>query len=247
VRSSLKSEFRKLLTVRSTYIITGLIVALIVLIAFYGEGWRLNGLALLSPNQLSSDVTGGLNLTLFSALIAILLMTYEYRHNTIGYTFTSSQKRSTVLLSKIITVSAYSLFLAILVGILSPLLSYLGVLAHGNTLVHQNIDIWDLAWRGIYYSWGYGMAGLLIATLVRSQVAAIAALLLIPNLIEPLLILLLRKNAIYLPFSALGQLLDRMSPSGGSLSAGKAALVFTGYLIVSWAIVWYLFLERDAE
>lgn len=246
---TLKSEFRKLLTVRSTYFITGLVVLLVCFIAFYIVGWRSSGATLQDPTLLAGDVLGGLNVTVFGAIVAILLMTHEYRYNTIMYTLTASNSRSRVILSKIIVVSAYALLLAVIVGVLSPVMGYLGVHLHGRFLAPQTMHLGNLAWRSLFYSWGYGMAGLLVAVLLRSQVAAIAALFLIPDLAEQLLSLLLKGNAIYLPFSALNQVIRSGVERAGSgeLEPAKAAWVFLVYLVVGWAVAWVLFLRRDAN
>src|ERR1700744_3733974 len=103
--ATLKAEFRKLLTVRSTYVITGLVLVLVIFVAFYVEGWRLDSAGLRDPTQLAGDVTGALMITVFGAIVAILLMTHEYRYNTIMYTLTSSNSRSKVFISKFIVVS----------------------------------------------------------------------------------------------------------------------------------------------
>jgi len=54
--------------------------------------------------------------------------------------------------------------------------------------------VWSLLWRSVFFTWGYAMAGLLIALLIRSQVGAIASLFLIPSTVETLLGLLLKKK-----------------------------------------------------
>ncbi|MGH7142211.1 MAG: ABC transporter permease [Candidatus Saccharimonadales bacterium] len=248
--STLKAEFRKLLTIRSTYIITGLVIALVIFVAFYVEGWRVAGGPIVhSPTLLSSDVLGGLSVTVFGAIVAILAMTHEYRYSTIMYTLTSSKSRSRVLLSKVIVISVYALVLATIVAILSPLMSDLGIHAAGGTLVHQTLNVWDLAWRSLFYGWGYSMAGLLIAVIARNQVASIATLFLVPDLAESLLSLLLKNSTIYLPFTSLNEVIGASSHSQlvtTSLTPSKAALVFAGYLIVAWVIGWVLFLRRDA-
>jgi len=244
---TLKAEFCKLLTVRSTYVVTAIVVGLVAFIAFYAEGWRLNGLPLQDPTLLAGDVTGALNLTVFGAIVAILLMSHEYRYNTIMHTLTISRSRTAVLLSKAIVVSLYALVLAVLVGVLSPLLSDFGIHAHGYSLVHQTFDVWDLTWRSLFYSWGYGMAGLVIALLVRSQVAAISVLFLVPNIVEQLIGLVLKENTKYLPFTSLSLVIHNNTLSGATLAPTKAALVFTGYLIASCLVAWVLFIKRDAS
>ena len=249
MKPTLKAEFKKLLTVRSTYVITALVTAFVIFIAFYVIGWRLTAVDLHNPGQLASDVTGALNITLFGAIVAVLLVTHEYRYNTIMHTLTASNSRSKVLLSKFIVVSLYSLFLAVLIGVLSPIMTYLGVHAHGHTLVPQTLHVWNLAWRSLFYGWGYGMAGLLLALLSRNQVASIAALFVIPDLAEQLLSLLLKHNTVYLPFSSLRQVIDAHSDRtdiSSNLSPGKAAGVYCIYLAVGGLVAWYLFIHRDA-
>lgn len=251
--NTVKAEFRKLLSVRSTYIITILVIVAVSLIAFFLEGWNLKAAALQDPTQLAGDVTGALKITVFGAIVAILLMTHEYRYNTIMYTLTDSRSRSRVLIAKFITVSAYALFLAVLIGVLSPVMSYLGVHAHGNVLAPQTLHYGDLIWRSLFYGWAYGMFGLLLALLTRNQVASIVALFLIPDLVEQLLgFLLLKHNAVYMPFNALAQVIsgpsaDTGMPISSTLSSGRAALVVCVYLVVGWLAAWILFLRRDAN
>lgn len=245
---TLKSEFRKLLTVRSTYIITILVALFLTFIAFYVEGWRLKPHELADPGELASDVFGALTLSIFGAIVAVLLMTHEYRYNTILYTVINSKSRSRVLLSKIIVIGAYAIFLTLLLGILSPLMSWLGASAAGHSMSPQTLPWGDLAWRSLYYGWAYGMAGLLLAVLIRNQIGAIVAIFIVPTIVEGLLAQLLSTKAVYLPFNSLSQVIgdSNIPVSGNQLRPGKAALVFLMYLIVGWAVAWILFLKRDA-
>lgn len=243
---TLKAEFKKLLTVRSTYFITLIVIVFVIFIAFYVTGWRLTAQDLRDPMQLASDVTGALNVMVFGAVVAILLMTHEYRYNTITYTLTSSNSRSKVLWSKFIVVSVYTLIFAAVVAVLSPIMTYLGVHAAGHTLVPQTLHYANLAWRSLFYGWAYGMAGLILAVLLRNQIAAIVGLFVIHGVVEQLLSLLLKHNTVYLPFSSLDQVIGNTDPRIGNISPGRAALVFTAYVVVGWAVGWYLFLRRDA-
>jgi ABC-2 type transport system permease protein len=246
--STLKAEFRKLLTVRSTYIVTILLILFVSFIAFYVEGWRLAPKDLQMPNQLSGDIFGALTLSVFGAVIAILLMTHEYRYNTIMYTLTGSNSRSKVLLAKIVVISVYALFLTVLIGVLSPVMSYLGVHAHGHTFAPQTLDVWNVAWRSLFYGWSYGMIGLLLAALIRVQVGAIVALFVIPSAIEGLLSQLFKHYAVYFPFAAQAQVIGNQGFGGGTpLSPGRAAIVVALYLVVGWTVAWILFLKRDAN
>jgi ABC-type transport system involved in multi-copper enzyme maturation permease subunit len=245
---TLKAEFRKLLSVRSTYYMLGFVLLIAVFFAFYASGWKLDKTDLLNPNTLSGDVTSAISVvSIIVALIAVLLMSHEYRYNTIMYTLTSSNSRGKVLLAKILAVSCFSVVFTLCIGALSPLLSLLGIHAHHLKLVPQTIHYGSLVWQSLFYGWGYAMAGLVIATLVRNLVGAIVTLLIVPGTVESLLGLLLKKNTVYLPFTALDKVIGQGMNYNKAITPLHAALVFSGYLIVAWAVAWTLFLRRDAN
>lgn len=252
--SSIRAEFRKLFTVRSTYLIAGFVFLMVLFFAFYIEGIKANPESLASPTKLSTSATSALLATsALISLVGLLLMAHEYRYNTIMFTLTSSNSRSKSLLAKIISVSIFAVFMSLIIGVLSPTLTYLGILAGGHMLADQVIPVWDLLWRCLFYGWGYSMAALLLANLIRNQVGAIAAIFIIPVAVEGLLSLLLKSNAVYLPFTALSQVVMQSGggqqgpPIGNSLSPGKGALVFGIYLLIGWIVAWVLFLRRDAN
>ena len=247
---SIKAEFRKLLTVRSTYIVTVLAIALIGLFAFYGEGIRLAPASLKDPLHLMNEAVAAVTfLAPLAGVIAIYLMTDEYRHNTIMYTLTANT-RSKVLLAKIVTVTTYAVIFTLLLSVLAPVGSYLGIKLAGHTLVPQHFYFAALAWKLLFFIWSYVMAALLIALLIRHQAGSLVTLFVVPGIVESLLALLLRRNAAYLPFTAHGQILPGEgtgNPSVAHLSPGKAATVFGIYLLVGWVVTWILFLKRDAN
>ena len=245
---TIKAEVRKLLTVRSTYVITALSLALVIFFSFYISGWRADALTLHNPGAAAAAVTGAVGaVSVFAALVAVLLCTHEYRYSTIMYTLTASNSRSKVLLAKLLVITAFSAVFTPIMGVCSPLMAYLGMSAHHLTLVPQTIHVWDVAWRALFYGWGYGMAGLLLAFLIHSQIGTIATLFIAPNTVEAILSLLLKKNTVYLPFTSLDQVLNLGTLGGGSLTPAHAAEVFLLYLAVGWAIAWFLFLRRDAN
>ncbi|HEY1645756.1 MAG TPA: hypothetical protein VGF75_05295, partial [Candidatus Saccharimonadales bacterium] len=99
--------------------------------------------------------------------------------------------------------------------------------------------------------WGYAMAGLVIAALLRNQIGAIIVLFVVPDTVEGLLSILLKNNTVYLPFSALhtmlGVGLNSSNSAGPSISPLHALYVFLAYLVVAWLIAWYMFIRRDAS
>lgn len=243
---TIRAEFRKLFTVRSTYVLIGLGIVFVIFYAFYIQGYRLTGADLQNSHLFSQDVTNAITSLplVFGAIVAILLMAHEYRYNTIMYALTSSNSRSKVLAAKFIIITVLGLVLALIVGYLAPLMSYLGVHAHGHVLVPQMIDYGSLLWRGLFYGWGYLSLALLLAAIVRNQIAAIVSIFVIPTF-EAVLSLLLKHNAVYLPFTALGGVLS--TPTEGSITYARAALVSVIWLVFGWLVAWILFLRRDAN
>jgi len=246
--AALKSEFRKLFTVRTTYGISGIALLIVVAYAFYIEGIRA-GTSAQSAIKLASEVPNAIQaVSMLAALVAVLLMTHEYRYNTIMYTLTSSRRRITVLAAKVVTVSAYALLFALTVGVLAPAMAYLGMHIKGLDIAAQQFPFWNLAWQGAFYTWALTMFGLLFAVLFRSQVASIVVLFFAPGTLEALAGLLLKKNVIYLPFNALGQVQQAaMHPTSNGLSAGHAAGLVLMYLAAGWLLTTVLFMRRDAN
>jgi len=246
--SSLKAEFRKLWTVRSTYFILAFVLLIAIFFGFYVSGWKIDKAALHDPTTLAADITSAIAaVSVFASLVGVLLVTHEYRYNTIMYTLTSSNSRSKVLLAKFLVISGFAIVFALCLAVLSPVLSGLGIHAHHLTLVPQTLHYRNLLWRSLFYCWGYAMAGLIIATLIRSQVGAIVVLFIAPSTVEGLLGLLLKKNVVYLPFSALSTVIGQGSNFNSSITPVRGALIFTSYLVVSGVVAWLMFLRRDAN
>ncbi len=266
--STIKSEFKKLLSVRSTYILMFSFLMLGVFISFYVHGYKDSGLANITGHSPQDKAGAALFvastigsipniLSVAAALIALLLLAHEYRYNTIVYTLTASNSRSKVLISKIIAIFCLVfVYTAISTAILLGLV-FAGVAAAGHSLPHQDINYLVFFAKTIFFTECFAMSGLLFIALIRNQIGAIAALLILPNTIEGLLSLLLKTNSVYMPFMALQQVIQppvitnavaaRPDNPLGTLSAVRGAEVFLVYLIVGWAVTWYLFLKRDAQ
>ena len=248
MNSAIKAEFRKLTTVRSTYFISALALLLVCFFAFYVSGWRINNSDLHNPTTLAGDVTGAIHVvSIFAAFIAVLLVTHEYRYNTIMHTLTLSNSRSKVLVAKILVITGFAVVFTVVLGVISPLLSLLGIHAHHLNLVPQTIHYSNLIWRSLFFGWGYVMAWLLIATLVRNQVGTIIILLIAPATIEGLLGLVLKSNSVYLPFTSLDTVLGQSLNYRTTITPLRAVFIFSSYLVIGWIIAWILFLRRDAN
>lgn len=237
--SLLRAECRKLLTVRSTYIISGLALLLVGFLAFYVAGYNSGGQNPLWLSNIIRDV--GTTIGIFVALVAILLVAHEYRHNTIMYTLTYSNSRTKVLLAKTVTAMVFTLVLTVAAVVLAVVMYRLGVAFSPRAIFVAPEFFWGDVWRTAYFVLAYTLLGLVLAVIIRHVAGVIAALFILP-VVEQLLTLLLKTNSKYLPFVALEQV-----NTGSLLAPGKAALLFTAYITVAWLAAWLLFLRRDAS
>jgi ABC-type transport system involved in multi-copper enzyme maturation permease subunit len=224
--------------------------------SFYVEGWwggsgsaagrqTLGNLALreIVMNTLST-------MSLFVSIIAVLQVVHEYRHNTITYTLTASNSRTKVLLSKAFVLVCFAVVYSLVAALLSIGLYLLALSMKGATLPPQTIDWFAAIGRGVFYNIAYVSIGMIIAFISRNIAGAIAILLIVPTTVEPLLGIVLKNNAIYLPFAALEKvIMIEGSPAfvQGELSVAKALAISCAYLVVGWLVTWQLFLRRDAN
>lgn len=262
--ATLRSEFKKIITIRSTYL--WILIALIIvgIYSFYGEGFKDIVGFLQHPSKevlplfIAGTITQMATFTgLFAGIIALLHITHEYRYNTITYTLTASNSRSKVLAAKIASIFGFTLIYSVLMALIGIGLIYAGLHFSHHSLPHQNINYLTYIGKVAFFAEAYALTGLLLGVLIRNMAGSFAALFIIPGPVEGLLTLLLRTNSVYLPFMALSQVIQAPTIMNGHpahpdinklgyLTASKGALIFLIYLVIGWAIAWYLFLKRDA-
>lgn len=248
--STFKAEIYKLLTVRSTYALTAVSAALTAFWGFYIAGWLAKPAGLHDPGFMVAQMANIIGISaLLLGFIGILHITSEYRYGTIMYTLTASNSRTKVLLAKILAISGFAVVFTLIIAALSLATIPLGIHAHSLTLVPQSIHFGDVLWRTLFYGWGFAMAGLVVGLLIRNQVGAIVLFFLLNGPLEGIPDLLLRKNSVYLPFDALGNLLGSASVNTvlRPVSHITLALAFVADLAVTLTVAWILFLKRDAS
>lgn len=247
---TLKAEFTKLLTVRSTYILTAFVLLLTVFIAYVVFGrLQMQGM-LMNPRNLYETVYGALGMyATFAAIIAILLVTHEYRYNTIMYTLTAARSRISVLLAKSIVMVTYGLVVGVFVALIAYFVSQWGLAAANKELVPQQFDAMEVLWRGAAYVSGYILFGIILGALIRGVVGAIVVFFVGP-IIEELLKLVLEENGKYLPFQAIEQIFISTQlgvNASAPLSSGAAAALTGVYIAVFGMLAMILFVKRDAN
>lgn len=245
--ASIKSEFRKLLTVRSTYVIVVISLLIVGLFAGYGDGFRATPDSLNDPGLFMHE---SLNAIVFIGLIlafaGLLLVGHEYRYNTIMYTLTSSNRRLKVLVAKLVAISTFAAVTSLMVVFFSPLCTIVGAHLHGNSIGPQHFDYWTIIWRCIFVGWGYSMYAFALITAMRSQVGSIVTFLLIPLIGENILGNIFRHAQKYFPFTSLQSVAVPLD-LGNHTTSAHAALITLAYIIGGLAVGAVLFLKRDAN
>lgn len=256
MRNELRAEFKRLITIRSSYIITLLAVAFVILFDFL-TGYKTHSSAY-SPNNFDTHAYiqaafGAINVSaIFAAILAILVMAHEYRYSMIIYSLTITRRRSKVLLAKMIIVALYAAIIAIPICLIGIASFKFGVNLQHAALPPQEFNAPYILGRAMYFIVAYSLAGLLFSTLIRNLAASVATLFIVPGILESLLALLIKSKNQYLPFTSLKEVVvdpGEIPPRIHLLQTDhtlRSALTFLVYLVVGWAITWYLFVKRDA-
>jgi len=241
---ALRSEFRKLYTVRSSYVIFVIALALTALVGGFAMPMDVVKDQLAMPSFLADRVIIILSIvSLLVGVAAILQFSHEYRYNTITYALTSARSRTKLLLAKVVVLSVYAAVFTLVLGGFALVALLVGLDIQDKTLASQVLPWGELLWKGLFVAWGYAMIGLILVGLARNQVFGVATYLAMPMIVEPLLALALKDNAWYLPFMAM----NAVTSNPEELSSGKGALVVLCYVVIGWAVSWALFLRRDAN
>lgn len=245
--STLKSEFRKLLTVRSTYIIVLSSLVLVALFAGYGDGFRGTPASLQMPGLFMHESASAMVfIGLILAFAGLLSLGHEYRYNTIMYTLTSSNRRLKVLLAKVLAVSSFAAVTSLIVIFFAPLCTVIGAHLHGHPITPQQFDYWSTIWRGVFVGWGYAMYAFVLIAIMRNQVGSIVTFLLIPLIGENILGHIFPNVQQYLPFTALQAVVSPLG-LGNHTSSAHAALIALAYVAGGLVVGAVLFVRRDAN
>jgi ABC-2 type transport system permease protein len=242
--AALKSEFRKLLTVRSTYFLFLLAFALSSFLGFWVYGYKDVEHAALNHSALLSSIFSAVSVTgVFLSFLAVLAVGHEYRYNTIMYTLTSTNRRAKTFVTKLAAVTALALCIAAVTTLANIGLFYLGQHLNHVQAVGQHIAIFDTLWHSVVTIVGDIAYAFIITIVIRSLIGAIAIVLILPTTIEQLLTLLLHDNTKYLPYTALGNLTEVTSKMAFTTSLWTVTAYVFGGLLVGLV----LFVRRDAN
>ena len=235
----LRSEWIKLWTTRTTWVMLG--------VALAGEGLFAGLYVGLAPLSEIGDIDGvatGTGLLLVMMLVlGVLIATTEFRHGTASSTFLVSPKRYPAVLAK--------LGVALLVGLLAGL-AYVAVNAglalslcsgRGGELSPTG-DLVEI-YAGVVVSYAVICAfGLGVGAIVRNQVGAILAAIAFFFVLSPLPELLPGSIGDYFPAQAIGSL-HGSSEGDGNLDQISGGIVFAAWAAGLVALGTLLICRRD--
>jgi ABC-2 type transport system permease protein len=217
------AEFRKLRTVRGTWLLLGL--AQLVVVA------GVSGLMISRKDPVSLAGQQGAVahiglVALFSLLLGITAVAGEYRHRTITDTYLACPRRDRVVLVKLAVSTVAGAVLGVVAAGTALAATAIWLAAKGAAL-SGSWDLWRTVLGGIAWNIAFAALGVGIGALITNLIGAVAAALAWLALIEGIVGQLIGDASRWLPF-ALGSALDGLPGSDGP-PQWQAALGLAGY------------------
>jgi ABC-2 type transport system permease protein len=247
-----RAELRKLWTVRTTLVLTLVGFGLVVLSSSVGLFSSIMGEAFTGTDEQVGDAIAQIGGSAMIVLIvALLAMTTEFRHGTIGRTLQITPSRTRMLAAKLAAGAAYALAYFVASLVLVVLLLMAAAAYHGVGLDPGPATVTAL-WQGPVGLVLNAVLGVAVGALIRSQVVAVSLTLVWLFVVENLFAALWPAVGRWLPFQALSSLfisrdaLPAAPESGVALLEPAVALaVFLGYVLAASLAAVVLLRTRD--
>jgi ABC-2 type transport system permease protein len=190
----------------------------------------------------------GTTATIFTLILGILIVTWEYRHGTITQTFLATPRRERVMASKFAV--------ALVVGAILGVVCLVAVLVTAAFWISPDLTggQWELVGRLILAAAIWGVLGAGLGALIQSQVGAIIGAFVWFLIAEPLIGVRFDRFADYLPGGVSNRLTSRGEPDafgdiedGWSFGIGAAALLAGFYALAAAALGTASAVRRDVN
>jgi ABC-2 type transport system permease protein len=229
----LRAELLKLRTTRTFAALVGATLALSLLVVV------LTGVLSdhISPQDardlFTADFTG-----LFIMLLGVIGMAGEWRHRTITGTVLAAPDRLRLLAAKMLAYAAAGVVLSLIVTATIMVVGTIILSARGFDTVAP-ADLLDVLWRNLLVAALVGALGVGVGGLVRNQVVAIIAVLILGFVVEPALFGLAPDVARFAPTQGAPAGIQDIQPFGDDsnplLSPAVATLVMLGWIALLYA------------
>lgn len=242
----LRAEWIKVRSLRSSFILGLVAVALTVVVAVLVGSLRHD----VETEDLAAGYLGGfLAATFLFAVIATLVAASEFRTGTIRATLTATPRRGSVAAAKIVMVG----FSALVTGALMEALALglgLGISRARGQSVELSRSDWRLAAGGLIFLVLLSLLGLALGFLIRNPAGALVTLIVWPLLIENLIsgvfyLVKTERFVKYLPYRA-GFALYADNAGSESFSRWLGGVYFASWVAGLLILGIILFRRRDA-
>lgn len=222
--SLVTAETRKLTTVWTTAIITAVGLLLVAVgAAFFVFESEFSGTFVGADGQVAAtiDQIGGMNV--IALIVGLLSVTTEFRHETIGRTFQLTPSRTRVVATKMLVGAGYGVAFFLL-----GLVVVAALLLVSGADLELGTETWRSLWQGPVGLALMAVFGVAVGALLRSQVVAVALMLIYVFVIESLFVQFLPSVGRWLPFQALNAMFvseELTAGMGGEAGAPLAPMV----------------------
>jgi len=183
---------------------------------------------------------------LFILVLGIMGLAGEWRHRTITGTILASPERLRLLAAKVIAYAAAGALLSLIVTLSIMAVGSLLLSIEEKTTVGIS-DLADVLWRNLLVAALLGALGVCFGGLLRNQIVAIVAVLILSFVVEPTLVGLAPDVGKYGPIVNAPNGIIGISPFSDDkpLDAGVAILVMLGWIGVLFALTAQTLRSRD--
>jgi ABC-2 type transport system permease protein len=240
----IRSEFRKLSTVRSPWL---LLAAGPLLVVAGVTGLVQSGGNVHDPAVQSKALAHVALAALFTLIFGIFAVAGEYRHGTVTETFLSTPARGRVVAAKLAVYGSAGAVAGLVSSTVAVAVTAAWWLAKGGSFSLTAADSWRTLAGGVAVNVAFAAIGVGVGALLRNLAVAIAAALAWIALVEGIAGQLVGAGpARWLPFSA-SEALGRANMTGtsGFLPQWGGGLVLAGYAIAFAAAAMVTTLRRD--
>jgi ABC-2 type transport system permease protein len=240
----IRSEFRKLSTVRSPWL---LLAAGPMLVVAGVTGLVQSGGDVHAPATASKALAHVALAALFTLIFGIFAVAGEYRHGTVTDTFLSTPARGRVVAAKLAVYGSVGAVAGLVSSAVAVAVTAAWWSAKGGSFSLSSADSWRTLAGGVAVNLGFAAIGVGVGALLRNLAVAIAAALAWIALVEGIAGQLVGTGlARWLPFSA-SEALGRanMTSTSGFLPQWGGGLVLAGYAIAFAAAAMVTTLRRD--
>lgn len=250
MRSTIRSEWIKLRSVRGTWVMLGVALAFPVLLAGLISAFG-SAADLTAENLFDLATVGGVIASMLLGVFGVTTITSEYAYNTIRPTFAATPRRARVVVAKMFVVSMAAAVAAAALLVLALVVSGIVASSREIDVDFATLDELNVAVVGfVVFAVLVSCFGVALGMLLRSAPGAVAVLILWPLVLEGLIGAVLRAIGVeavdtWLPYRAATDLWS-IRPVTSDLGRAGGGLLFAGFVLILSLVGVVITRRRDA-